>query len=48
MAPVKTGKLACLNIEMEEQVTKRWHLGLFSDLMPMRLSAIDNIGTDFF
>ena len=38
MAPVRTGKLSVL-IEMEEQVTKRWHLGLFSDLPSMRLSA---------
>ena len=32
---------------MEEQVTKRWHLGLFLDLPPMRLSANGNVGTDF-
>ena len=33
---------------MEEQVTKRWHLGLFSGLLPTCLSANGNVGSNFF
>ena len=33
---------------MEEQVTKRWLLGLFWDLPPTSLSANGNVGSEFF
>ena len=33
---------------MEEQVTKRCHLGLFLDLPPTCLSANGNVGSDFY
>ena len=44
MALVKGCQNVCVNMEMEEQFTKRCHLGLFWDLPPMRLSANGNVG----
>ena len=48
MALVKGCQNVCVNMEMEEQFTKRCHLGLILDLMPTRLSANGNVDSDFF